>query len=95
MRTWLVRGIGERLVVAHLEIDGVSTAERRAKGVFHFRARAKPLEIPKPNHHTAGPFLAMMLCGRRDDTFRSITRYIFVCICILNYLRGCSNQLVI
>lgn len=40
-------GMGERLVVAHLEIDGVSTAERRAKGVFHFRARVQPLENPK------------------------------------------------
>lgn len=33
-------GIGERLAVAHLEIDGVSTAERRVKEVFHFCARA-------------------------------------------------------
>lgn len=40
-------GIGERLDVAHLEIDGVSTTERRAKGVFHFCARAQPFENPK------------------------------------------------
>jgi hypothetical protein len=32
--------VEERFVVAHLEIDGGSTAERRMKGVFHFRARA-------------------------------------------------------
>lgn len=39
-RAWLVGVVEERFVVAHLEIDGGSIAERRTKGVFHFRIRA-------------------------------------------------------